>query len=728
MTKKPSKRRKAKAGADDDRGDAKLGADSRVKRLLDLVVVLLNATSPVPFRALREQFEAYRGKDETALRTFERDKAELLEHGIPLRFVQREADAFEDDESAGYVIDRRAYLLPPVKFTRDEIAALVAGAAITRAHPGLPYADAAYSALGKITFDTPAEAEAARHASSEMLVHLPAAEQSPVEAKILSVVEEAARLCKRVHLTHRAAADGERRERDVDPFGLVYRQGAWLLVGHCHLRGGLRTFRLDRVESAVMAPRPRSPDFERPALDLRAVASRLPWRFDVHPPVDVVLEMSDGSHAIPADELDELGATRRPLPDGRIEVAFACTNTPYLRDRVRVSAGALRLIAPAEQVAELVGELEWILSDQPLPAVATGDAPEPVKRWGGARDLKIEDLRKRGVRDRFQRLLYIVPRALRDAAKGGAPLGELAGELGVTVGDLVDDLGMLAQVGPPNGDPGEFIAVSVQHGRAHVHLPQRLTRPQRLTVAEAFALLLGTRALGELGTGGGDDLDALTRAEQKIRALLGAALPGCEGLFDHLVLLTQGPRGSSLPTTWVSQLRAAIRERVAITMSYLGPAARSATERGLDPYGLLHHAGAWYVVGRCHLRDEIRVFRLDRITALSLASASFSVPAGFDLESYRRDRLFFGRRDALTAEIALDPAGAARVSSSFSADMLAPAAGGGAILKLSGSDPGWLARFVLGLGRHSRVLGPVAVAKRLHEEARGVLERHVTGR
>ena len=44
-------------------------------------------------------------------------------------------------------------------------------------------------------------------------------------------------------------------EREVDPYGVMHREGYWYAVGHCHLRGGLRLFRLDRVLEAEIARR-----------------------------------------------------------------------------------------------------------------------------------------------------------------------------------------------------------------------------------------------------------------------------------------------------------------------------------------------------------------------------------------------------------------------------------------------------------------------------------------
>ena len=98
---------------------------------------------------------------------------------------------------------------------------------------------------------------------------------------------------KRVTLTYQAATNGLTSKRDLDPYAMVYREGAWLVVGWCHLRKEIRSFRVDRIREAVMAPKPKSPDFERPAdFDVKAYATRSPWTFTTEPPEEVQLVLS----------------------------------------------------------------------------------------------------------------------------------------------------------------------------------------------------------------------------------------------------------------------------------------------------------------------------------------------------------------------------------------------------------------------------------------------------
>ena len=54
------------------------------------------------------------------------------------------------------------------------------------------------------------------------------------------------------------------------------------------------------------------------------------------------------------------------------------------------------------------------------------------------------------------------------------------------------------------------------------------------------------------------------------------------------------------------------------------------SERDVDPYGLVFHYGRWYLVGLDHLSNEIRTFRVDRISEVRLLDDTFEVPADLD--------------------------------------------------------------------------------------------------
>ncbi len=336
MTKATSK---AKSAA---RGD-------RSKRLLDLVMLLLRARSPVTFRDIRDQFTAYQTANvEAGLRAFERDKSDLLELGVPIRYVTPE----EDDavEEGGYVIDLGRFRMPEVHLNADEVSALVLAASVARAAPGGSYPKIVDLALRKLAFDVPEPPDTPTEfppptSLAPVLVHFP--EVRIADTRILSdrfsQLEAATRNRKRLTIKYQNASTAMVSQRELDPYGLVYRQGAWLLVGHCHMRRDVRSFRVDRILELESAPKPKSPDFERPRdFDVRSYANRSPWTFHNEPMETVALEIGPDAADV-ANE--EFGADAELTRDGdRTVVRFSCANTDFAVSRVLAAKGAIRVL------------------------------------------------------------------------------------------------------------------------------------------------------------------------------------------------------------------------------------------------------------------------------------------------------------------------------------------------------------------------------------------------
>ncbi len=57
-------------------------------------------------------------------------------------------------------------------------------------------------------------------------------------------------------------------------------------------------------------------------------------------------------------------------------------------------------------------------------------------------------------------------------------------------------------------------------------------------------------------------------------------------------------------------------------------------ERELDSYQLFYSDGFWYVLGYCHLRDDIRTFALDKIGFAKPLNKYFGVRRNFVFESF----------------------------------------------------------------------------------------------
>ncbi len=304
----------------------------------------------------------------------------------------------------------------------------------------------------------------------------------------------------------------------------------------------------------------------------------------------------------------------------------------------------------------------------------------------------------RDIGQKLRRLLFVVPYVAKHP--DGVPVEELARRLGVDRDEMVAELDLLTQVGPPDGDPGEYLLVSVEDGRVFVDLPHRLTRPLRLTPAEGCSLLLGIRALRQRGVVPFDT--SMAAAEKKLLGALGRDAREAETLATGTVVAE--------PDTVVSghlrRLVTAARRHATVEIDYVSASRHAAQKRQVDPYGIVHHAGEWYMVGHCHSRGDVRTFRIDRIAALAETSERFSPPAGFDLEAYRRERLYVPSADAVTVRVHLDPLAVTRVGATWPVGEVEVLDDGGAEILIDCEGFEWVTGWVLGFGRHAWIVGP----------------------
>jgi predicted DNA-binding transcriptional regulator YafY len=186
-----------------------------------------------------------------------------------------------------------------------------------------------------------------------MTIALPSRSHASGPRKMVAALTQALELRKRVTLRYRPS-DDEPTERAVDPYGLVYSGGDWLLIGHCHLRNAPRTFRVDRVDKLKVAGKPGTPDFERPHdWDLSTYVQRSPWVFQAGASgdLDVVLDVGPERSWV-ADEDFGPRATREVLPaeggESWTRVRFRSGNPDYIVTRVLDGVGHLRVVAPDE--------------------------------------------------------------------------------------------------------------------------------------------------------------------------------------------------------------------------------------------------------------------------------------------------------------------------------------------------------------------------------------------
>lgn len=77
-------------------------------------------------------------------------------------------------------------------------------------------------------------------------------------------------------------------------------------------------------------------------------------------------------------------------------------------------------------------------------------------------------------------------------------------------------------------------------------------------------------------------------------------------------------------------LYGALLDRASVRFDYLTAGGERST-RTIDPYGMVHRAGHWYLVGRDGSRDAVRSFKVSRVVEpVERTGLTYEIPKGFD--------------------------------------------------------------------------------------------------
>lgn len=179
---------------------------------------------------------------EVNARTLRRYITILQDLGIPIIAERGRYGAYELDSG---------FRLPPMIFTNDEALALEIGL-IAATQMGLKEkASAVESARSKLERVMPDDVQAQASALSKTIQLDLRTIASRTPSHVMLVMSNAIQNQRVISMQYRASDDAE-SERDIDPYGIACLLGAWYVVGWCHLRKAIRSFRLDRVTEIAL--------------------------------------------------------------------------------------------------------------------------------------------------------------------------------------------------------------------------------------------------------------------------------------------------------------------------------------------------------------------------------------------------------------------------------------------------------------------------------------------
>ena len=197
--------------------------------------------------------------------------------------------------------------------------------------------------------------------------------------------------------------------------------------------------------------------------------------------------------------------------------------------------------------------------------------------------------------------LYAIVEELRAAAPDPRSARVLAERFEVSVRTIERDIGALQQAGVP------IYANVGRRGGYAIHRGHTLP-PVNFSPAEAVAVAL---ALADLD---GPFAAAGRRARHKLLAAMHDDDAAAARELSERIHRYRWGREQADSTPAPSAIERAIAAHEVVSIDYCDRSGE-ATQREVEPLGLVDLEGRWYLTGWCRLRDDVRVFRIDRVQA-----------------------------------------------------------------------------------------------------------------
>lgn len=285
-------------------------------------------------------------------RTLRRYITRLQDMGVPVQSVRGRYGAYRLTPGSK---------LPPLLFTDREAVAVSVGLLFARQLGLADTVAGAHSAQAKLERVMPPVLRGKLRAVSTAVQLELSQPVATLHSESLLEMSVAAQERYRVRLRYQAANEAV-SEREFDCYGLAWRGGRWYAVGHCHLRGGLRSFRLDRIVSVT----PLAISFLAP-FDFDAVR-HLALGLATMPRTHAIVVRLNTSLATAQVELFDAIGVFRPVDDAvmlysqaddlawfarqlaRVSFDFEVIEPPALREAI--AACAQRLLAQVKQHAQ----------------------------------------------------------------------------------------------------------------------------------------------------------------------------------------------------------------------------------------------------------------------------------------------------------------------------------------------------------------------------------------
>jgi predicted DNA-binding transcriptional regulator YafY len=177
----------------------------------------------------------------------------------------------------------------------------------------------------------------------------------------------------------------------------------------------------------------------------------------------------------------------------------------------------------------------------------------------------------------------------------------------------------------------------------------------------------------------------------------------------------------------INRVNEAAAAKQSVEIIYYTMSRKKETRRKVDPYRIWFFNGTFYLIGHCHVRNEVRIFALDRIKMLHQTKDTFEIPEDFSFEEFIKPSfgVFQGEPVMVKIWFGSDVAGYIKEKIWHESQEVHTQKDGSIIFEAEVAGTEEIKFWIMSWGSHALVLEPESLREEIRAEAEAMLGKYM---
>ena len=241
--------------------------------------------------------------------------------------------------------------------------------------------------------------------------------------------------------------------------------------------------------------------------------------------------------------------------------------------------------------------------------------------------------------------------------------------------------------------------------------------PIPLNLTEVMALYFSRGVMGALkGTVLYESLESLF---DKIKTTLPPAyLKYLDRMENSLEIKAKPTKHFVKMQDMIDRISDAVIQKRLVEIVYYTMSRRKETQRKVAPYKIWFFDATFYLIGNCGLRDDVRIFALDRIKSIRTTNETFDLPADFNVDEFMKSSfgVFHGEPVKVQIWFAADIAQYIQERTWHETQKIVAQEDGSIVFEAKVAGTKEIENWVLKWGAKAKVLAPESLRKKIRSE------------